>query len=108
MDEIKRHLMEISKSDPAAALRQGETLSPIYERAFFRTLYGAKRRDLSRQQRAILDRQRTVDGGYPMPLRLDPTIVLTSDGQGEPASQILRALGIEETQTATTRKEGLL
>jgi HK97 family phage major capsid protein len=60
--------------------------SPIYQRAFSKVLAGLPM--TPDEQAAISVVGTTTSGGYMVPAQLDPTIILTSDGQVNPLRQI--------------------
>jgi HK97 family phage major capsid protein len=68
--------------------------SPEYEQAFWKTL-AAQAKGLPpmlspREQAAIASVATTTTGGYMVPVQLDPTILLTSDGAVNPLRQMAR------------------
>lgn len=70
----------------ALARRIIATTSPVYERAFGKYLVGAHR--TSEEERAMS--LTTTAGGFAVPVTLDPTVILTSNGVVNPLRAISR------------------
>lgn len=60
--------------------------SPVYARAFGKALAGLPL--TPEEQATVTTVGTTTDGGYMVPVQLDPTIILTSDGQVNPLRRI--------------------
>ena len=71
--------------------------SPVYERAFWKALGGLPL--TPEEQATVATVGTTTTGGYMVPVQLDPTIILTSDGQLNPLRQIstVRQLNVGNT-----------
>jgi HK97 family phage major capsid protein len=88
------HLLDTKDSDGTFARRVLETSSPAYMRGFAKHLAG---RPLSSEEQRALGIG-SQGGNYPVPVVLDPTVILTSNGQVNPLRQISRV----ETITGNT------
>lgn len=83
-----------------ALLRQSEdgqfaahilaTGNPVYKRAFSKMLAGQFLTNEEQRAVATVGSSQLADGGYAIPYALDPTIILTTNGQVNPLRQIAR------------------
>lgn len=85
---IEKLLAQDRKGEFAAHLLA--TGSPVYQRAFGKLLSGKMLTQEEQRAVATVGSSQLADGGYAIPYQLDPTIILTSDGQVNPLRQIAR------------------
>lgn len=83
-------LLDTIDHDGSLARRVLETSSPTYQRAFSKHLAGVHL--TGDEQRAL--GVGSQGGNYPVPVVLDPTIILTSNGQVNPMRQLARVVSI--------------
>lgn len=102
-NESKSHIERLLAKDTDSILARHllATGNPVYQRAFSKLLAG--RPFTSEEQRAIatVGSSQLADGGYAVPYTLDPTLILTSDGQINPLRQMAR---VETLTTGNTWK----
>jgi HK97 family phage major capsid protein len=82
----------LERIDAPAALAQRilSTGSPAYSRAFGKAIVGLPLTADEQRAIAVVGSGAVATGGYAVPYQLDPTIILTSDGQVNPLRQISR------------------
>jgi HK97 family phage major capsid protein/HK97 family phage prohead protease len=104
-NESKSHIERLLAKDNDGVLARHilATGNPVYQRAFAKLLAG--RPFSSEEQRAIatVGSSLLADGGYAVPYTLDPTLILTSDGQINP----LRSMARVETLTQGNTWKGV-
>lgn len=104
-DRSKAHIENLIRSDESGSFAQRilATGSPTYQRAFSKLLAGQQL--TSEESRAIgtVGSAQNADGGYAVPYTLDPTIILTSNGQVNP----LRSMARVETLTTGNTWKGV-
>ena len=86
------NLVETNDSAGNVARRILTTSSPVYKRAFGKMLVG-REHALTNEERASLSTSGSA-GGYAVPSVVDPTVVLTSNGQINPVRQMARVITI--------------
>jgi HK97 family phage major capsid protein/HK97 family phage prohead protease len=98
---IARLLDQRDDQEGRFAQRVLVTGSPVYERAFGKTLKGSP---LSAEEQRALSLGSDPDGGFAVPFQLDPTVILASDGAINPLREISRVEQIvgKEWQGITT------
>ncbi len=87
---VAKLLDTIDVKDRELAERIIRTGSPTYSRAFGKHLAGAP---LTGEEQRVLG-VGTQGGNYPVPITLDPTVILTSNGQVNPLREISRVVQI--------------
>ena len=87
---LAKLLDTVDKRNGTFARRLLATSSPVYDRAFGKHLAGQPLTDV--EQRAL--GVGTQGGSYAVPVALDPTVILTSNGQVNPIRQISRVVTI--------------
>lgn len=80
------------------------TGSPIYERAFGKAV---TKQPLTADEQRALSLGSDADGGYAVPVQLDPTVILTSDGVTNPLRGISRVVQITGKQWEGITSEGI-
>lgn len=96
-EDVQEHiekLLERGKDNGELAERILVTGSETYKRAFGKKIAG---REVTSEEAAALSRAAsltTTAGGFAVPVVLDPTVILTSDGQVNPLRQIARVESI--------------
>lgn len=101
---IQRLLDTKDSKDGAFAQRIIATGSPVYARAFGKTLKGSP---LNAEEQRALSLGSDPDGGFAVPFQLDPTIILTSDGTANPLRQISRIETIVGKEWQGVTSEGV-
>ena len=88
----KAHIERLLKQDKTGRFAQHllATGNPVYERAFAKILAGKMLTAEESRAVATVGSSQLADGGYAVPYTLDPTIILTSNGQVNPLRQIAR------------------
>ena len=86
------NLVETNDSAGNVARRILTTSSPVYKRAFGKMLVG-REHALTNEERTSLSTSGSA-GGYAVPSVVDPTVVLTSNGQINPVRQMARVITI--------------
>lgn len=97
-DSHRERAEELVRSLPTeAAVRVLATASPEYERAFGKIIADPSGISLDAGEREALSRAASLTsnaGGYAVPVIIDPTLILTSDGSANPFRQISRVVPI--------------
>lgn len=88
-------LLEHHDSEANLARRVIQCGSPSYERAFSQYIAG---RPVAGEEARALSVGTDAEGGFAVPVALDPTVILTSDGSVNPLRQIARV------ETITTKE----
>jgi HK97 family phage major capsid protein len=88
--EAQEHVSKLLGEDGVAARRILTTGSPVYNRAFFKTL---AQQPLTNEEARALSLA-GAGGGFAVPFDLDPTIIPTSSGAVNPLRQIARVVQI--------------
>ena len=97
---VDRLLNSVDGEDAALARRILVTGSPVYQRAWSKTMARLSTDCLSEEESRALGQGRALalgtgsDGGYAVPYQLDPTVILTSNGAVNPLRQISRVVQI--------------
>lgn len=108
-----RHLLDNVDDEHGTIARRILTSgSPIYERAFGKTLVAGNDRGLTHEEQRALSLGVATEGGFAVPFQLDPTVILTSDGVDDPIRQLARVeqitgkqwQGITSAGVTVTRK----
>jgi HK97 family phage major capsid protein/HK97 family phage prohead protease len=101
----KSHIERLLRNDTSGAFAKHilSTGDPVYQRAFTKLL--ARQMLTAEEQRAVgtVGSGQNADGGYAVPYTLDPTIILTSNGQVNP----LRSMARVETLTTGNTWKGV-
>jgi HK97 family phage major capsid protein len=104
-NKVKSHVERLISQDKSGqfAAHILATGNPVYQRAFTKLLSGAML--TTEEQRAVgtVGSGQNADGGYAVPYTLDPTIILTSNGQVNP----LRSMARVETLTTGNTWKGV-
>lgn len=93
---VQRLLDSIDDEAGTLAQRVMITGSPLYMRAWAKTMARMGPNGLSQEEASVLDRGRALAvstgsaGGFAVPFQLDPTVILTSNGAINPLRQISR------------------
>jgi HK97 family phage major capsid protein len=107
-DQARAHLARLldtrDNAEGAFAQRILVTGSPVYERAFGKTLKGSP---LTAEEQRALSLGSDPDGGFAVPFQLDPTVILTSDGAINPLRQISRIEQIVGKEWQGVTSEGI-
>ena len=97
-DAHRERAEELVRNLPTeAAVRVLATASPTYERAFGKLLQDPSGVSLSADERETFTRAASLTdnaGGYAVPVIIDPTLILTSDGSANPFRRISRVVPI--------------
>ncbi|MGZ0231118.1 phage major capsid protein [Streptomyces sp. CPS1] len=93
--ERAAHLVEtIDDEQGTLARRMLATGSPLYNRAFGKMMQKLSTNGLTAEESRALALGVDTAGGYAVPMQLDPTIILTSDGAINPLRQVARQVQI--------------
>lgn len=101
---IQRLLDTRDTEDGAFAQRIIATSSPTYQRAFGKTLKGSP---LSADEQRALSLGSDPDGGFAVPVQLDPTVILTSNGVVNPLRSFSRIETIVGKEWQGVTSEGI-
>jgi len=97
-DAHRERAEELVRNLPTdAAVRVLATASPAYERAFGKIIQDPSGLSLDVSEREALSRAASLTsnaGGYAVPVIIDPTLILTSDGSANPFRRISRVVPI--------------
>jgi HK97 family phage major capsid protein len=97
-DAHRERAEELVRTLPVdAAVRVLATASPTYERAFGKLIQDPSGISLTHDEREVFTRAAsltTTAGGFAVPVIIDPTLILTSDGSANPFRQISRVVPI--------------
>lgn len=89
--ERAAHLLDtVDTEDGALARRMLQTGSPLYNRAFGRMLTRGSTNGLTSEESRALSLGVDAAGGFAVPFQLDPTVILTNDGQINPLRDLAR------------------
>jgi HK97 family phage major capsid protein len=104
-NESKAHIERLLAKDKDGVLARHllATGSPVYARAFGKLLSGKPVSAEEARAIATVGSSQLADGGYAVPYTLDPTLILTSDGQINP----LRSMARVETLTTGNTWKGV-
>lgn len=89
-ETIERLLEHVDDHEGTLARRILITGSPLYTRAFGKTVAKLSDRGLTDSESRALAMGAGSSGAYAVPFQLDPTVILTSDGAISPLRQIAR------------------
>jgi HK97 family phage major capsid protein/HK97 family phage prohead protease len=93
--ERAAHLVDTIDDEHATlARRMLTTGSPLYARAFGKMMTKLSTNGLTAEESRALSLGTDASGGYAVPMQLDPTIILTSDGTINPLRQVARQVQI--------------
>lgn len=107
-ERAKEHVLKLlakDTRDAAFARRVIVTGSSLYERAFAKQI---TQRPLSTHELAILSELQDEDGGIAVPITIDPTITLVSDGVVNPIRQLARTVTITGRHWRGLTSEGVV
>lgn len=88
--QVERLLDSVDDENGTLARRILTTGSPTYDRAFGKAMTALSTNGLSGEEQRALALGAGATGGFAVPFQLDPTVILTSDGQVDPIRQISR------------------
>jgi HK97 family phage major capsid protein/HK97 family phage prohead protease len=89
-ETIERLLVHVDDADGTLAQRILVTGSPMYTRAFGKSVARLSDKGLTDGEQRALAMGAGNSGAYAVPFQLDPTVILTSDGAISPLRQISR------------------
>lgn len=88
--QVERLLDSVDDKDGSLARRILVTGSPAYDRAFGKASMSGSTNGLTAEEQRALSLGTDSAGGFAVPFQLDPTVILTDDGQVDPLRQISR------------------
>ncbi|PXY25155.1 hypothetical protein BAY59_24320 [Prauserella coralliicola] len=88
--QVERLLDSVDDENGTLARRILVTGSPTYDRAFGKAMTALSTNGLTAEEQRALALGTGSAGGYAVPFQLDPTVILTSNGQVDPIRQIAR------------------
>jgi HK97 family phage major capsid protein/HK97 family phage prohead protease len=107
-DVARGHIQRLldTKDDGAGTFAQRVLItgSPVYQRAFGKTLKGSP---LNAEEQRALSLGSDPDGGFAVPFQLDPTVILASDGAINPLRQIARIEQVVGKEWMGVTSEGI-
>lgn len=89
-EEVERLLDEVDNDARDLAKRLLVTGSPLYERAFAKTVKALNTNGLSSEEARAMALGTDSAGGFAVPFQLDPSVILTNDGTINPLRQMAR------------------
>jgi len=109
---VERLLATVDDESASLARRVIATSSPTYDRAFGKAVRAMSRDGLTAEESRALQLGTDSEGGFAVPVQLDPTVILTSDGVIDPLRAISRVeqitgkewQGITSSGITVTRK----
>lgn len=93
-EHVSDMLERLDDDESTLALRLLRTGSPLYDRAFGKAAIKGSIHALSPDEQRALSLGADASGGFAVPFQLDPTVILTSNGQINPLRSISRVVQI--------------
>ncbi|MFI0897071.1 phage major capsid protein [Streptomyces sp. NPDC020983] len=93
-ERAEQLLTRVDDEEGTLARRMLATGSPIYNRAFGKMLTQFSRDGLTSEESRALSLGVDAAGGFAVPMQLDPTVILTSDGSINPLREVARQVQV--------------
>lgn len=91
-EHVENLLLRVDDKNGTFAKRILATGSPVYQRAFGKWLMYGHLGALSAEEQRAMSVGTDTEGGFAAPFDLDPTVILTSDGELSPLRRIARVV----------------